>query len=356
MVSGDLKQYVSDVVHGEALYKSVTSTIKLGGLEVSKAYIPIDLLLPGSLPISKAILELAVRSRRERFTWRLKVNGVPVTREFKPNSTASTEHYLFSKLVYDITPIMQAREGRRRHRCNLLVRYEGSDELYIDHIGLLVYIDSEDARSHVSLVSGALALEPGENFAYMHKHPTGLSIPGALRLFFYSPSTYAGLRVRFNERFEEVFTSIHGSSEESLEVDEIGGENRVEIKHLEAEELYKPREILVSSLLLQQIMYREPKLVVKESLIPEKMSSGDRIKLVIANEGKAKPDKALLSIIHLGTTIYRKELPLLEPGEETVVEAPVKLPKGEHPLVVRLIWRKLSRTNFIDTKTRVTIV
>jgi len=349
MVSGDLKQYVFEKFDGEAIYKSILPSIRLGGLEVSKAFIPIDLVLPSEIEISKALLELAIKSQRERFTWRLKVNGVPVTREFKPNSIAETKNYLFSKLVYDVTPIMQARK-RRRHRCNILVKYEGSEYLTIEHVGLLLYIPSEDAKSHISLLSGALALEPGEVYRSILKHPTGLNTVGQLRVALFSPSTQAEINIRFNGKFETSISSIVGGEEAMLEVSNVNEVNTIEIDHVDTGATYYPKELLVSSLYLQQSIYREPKLSIKEIIIPENLESGDKIRLVITNEGESIPDKSILTIIHLGTTIYREDLPNLEPGEETIVEPEIKLPKGEHPLVIRLIWKKLSRTTFTDKK------
>ncbi len=349
MVSGDLKQYVFEKFDGEVIYKSILPSIKLGGLETSKAFIPIDLVLPGEIEISKALLELAIKSRRERFTWRLKVNGVPVTREFKPNSIAEAKDYLFSKLVYDITPIMQARK-KRRHRCNIVVRYEGSEYLSIEHVGLLLYIPSEDAKSYISLLSGALALEPGEVYRSILKHPTGIDTTGKLRVTLFSPSTQAEIGIRFNGKLETSLSSIVGGEEAVLEVSDINEVNTIDINHVDTGATYYPKELLISSLYLQQSIYREPKLTIKEIIISDKLESGDKIRLVISNDGESVPDKSILTIIHLGSTIYREELPNLEPGEETVVEPKIKLPRGEYPLIIRLIWKKLSRTTFTDKK------
>lgn len=349
MVSGDLKQYVFERFDGEAIYKSILPSIRLGGLEASKAFIPIDLVLPSEIEISKALLELAIRSQREKFTWRLKVNGVPVTREFKPNSIAEIKNYLFSKIVYDVTPIMKAKK-KRRNRCNIVVKYEGSDHLIIEHIGLLLYISSEDAKSHISLLSGALALEPGETYRSLLKHPVGLNTIGTLRITLFLPSTQAETNIRFNGRFKTTISSIVGGEEAVLEISDVNEVNTVEIEHVETDATYYPKELLISSLYLQQSIYREPKLAIKEIILPENLSSDNKIKMVISNEGEAIPDKSILTIIHFGTTIYREELPNLEPGEETVVETPIKLPKGRHPLIIRLIWKKLSRTTFTDKK------
>ncbi len=355
MVSGDLKQYVFERFDGEVIYKSILPGVRLGGLEVSKAFIPIDLVLPGEIEVSKALLELAIKSQRERFTWRLKVNGVPVTREFKPNSVAETRDYIFSKLVYDITPIMQARRGRR-HRCNIVVKYEGSEHLIVEHVGLLVYIPSEDARSHVSLLSGALALDPGEKYRLTLRHPPGLDAYGRLHVTLFSPSTQAEIGIRFNGVFETTLSSIVGGEEAVLEISGVGGENTVEIDHVDTGSAYYPKELLVSSLYLQQSLYREPRLSIKDLAVPDKLESGGRIRITVVNEGDSVPDKALLTIIHLGTIIYREELPKLKPGEETIVEPTIKLPKGEHPVVLRLIWKKLTRTTFTDKKIVLNIV
>lgn len=356
MVKGDMKQYILDTISGDVVYISRTPNIKIGGLSSSKAFIPLELRIPEGVKIGKSVLEIALKVPRENITWRLKLNGVPITREFKPNDIVELKNFYFAKLVYDVTPIIKSMEDKRRNRCSVLVKYEGSEELFVSHVALLTAFETEDARSSVSMVSGALALEPGEtaNISIRHKPNTGLS--GELKTVFISPSTQARISIGFNGEHLYLVEGIVGGDELTLKVNNVSEVNNVEIKHLDTPTLYYPKELLLSTILLLQTHIKTPKLEVKDIILPEKMSRGDKIKAVIVNNGESKPDKALVTLIHLGTTVYQEKLPALNPGEETVIEIPVNIPRGEYSLILRIIWRKLTKTYFVDKRINVSVL
>ncbi len=356
MVVGELKQYLYDVINGDMIYISRIPGIRLGGLESSKTYVPIDFYLPEGVELVKSILELGLHVPRERLIWRLKLNGVPITREFKPNSIASLKTGLYTKLVYDVTPILASREKRKRVRCGLLVKYEGSEEIRISHIGLLVAYSTDDAKTCVSMLSGAFSLEPGEKSSFILKHPTELDVDGEFRAILFSPSTQARVSILFNGEHVSSIEGVVGGDEVTSRVAGIRSENSVEVHHLESKTLYYPKELVLSTMLLTQSLIKQPKLVIKDVIVPERISSGDRVKAVIVNSGDSKPDKALVSILNLGTTVVQKNIPRLEPGEETIIDIPIDMPKGSYNLVFRVIWKKLSHTSFQDKRISITIV
>ncbi len=356
MAVGVLKQYLYETIDGDTVYITRIPDIRLGGLESSKAYIPIDFYLPEGVELIKSILELGLYVPRERLVWRLKLNGVPITREFKTDTIASLRDRYYGKLVYDVTPILAAREKRRRIRCGLLIKYDGSEEIRLSHIGLLIAYSTSDAKSCISMLSGAYILDPGERQVFQLKHPTGLDVDGELRTILFTPSKQARISISFNGVQLSTIEGVVGGEEIASRVSNISGLNSVEVYHLESETRYYPKELVLSTIALIQKLVKEPELVVKEILVPEKIERGGKIKAVIVNNGESKPDKALVSILSLGTTITQKNIPKLEPGEETIVEIPIDLPKGSYNLVFRVIWKKLSHTSFRDKKISITIV
>ena len=348
MSKGDMKQYLYSRFNGDIVYASSTPAVVLGGLKSSRVTIPLELSRIENATLKQALLEIGVKAPQERFLWRLKLNGVPVAREFKPSIVAELKNMYFSKVVYDVTPLFDA--FRRRSRCNVTFKYESSSTITIEHVALLILYKSSDAVSHISFLSGALSIEPGESIEVFIKHPTGLNIPGLLKTVMIMPSTQAKALLKMNNHEPKIVGGIVGGEEAVLKLDKIEEMNTLLINHVESETRYFPKELLVSSVLLSQITYKEPRLVVEDIIVPNRISRGEKIKIIISNKGDAKPDKSLITLMHLGSSIYRKELPPLDPGEETIIEIPIKLPRGRYNLVARIIWRKLSRTVFTDTR------
>lgn len=356
MVKGDMKQYVKESFKGDMIYVSTTPNTSLGGLSLTRTTIPLDLSPVVDASISKGLLEIAVRAPHEKFMWRLKVNGIPVAREFKPQVLAHLKSSVFAKLVYDITPILKTPESMRKNRINVTIKYEGSDHIFVEHIGALVGYDSSDAETRISMLSGALALDPGEDALLSIEHPEELSVPALFKTVLISPSPQANILLKFNNDKNYIIKGIVGGEEISFNVLCRSGKNTIYIKHGEPVTQYYPKELLVSSIVLLQTKYVEPKLEITDLKIPEKISSGEKIRLRITNKGEAKPGRALLTVIYRGQAILQVKLPLLEPGSETEVEIPINLPRGEHTVNFRLVWRKLSKIVFKDNVVNVHVI
>ncbi len=355
MVVGELKQYVCETIKGDTIYVSSMPNFTLGGLIKSKTTIPLDFTPIINADLSKALLEIGVTAPREKFLWRLKVNGVPIAREFKPQVVARLKNRIFAKVVYDISPVLKSPGNSRKNRVNVTIKYEGSDRIVIEHIGLLAFYSCDDALGNVSLLSGALALEPGEVAKVNLKHPQGLSVSGTLRTMLILPNPKARTTISFNNNHTAKIEGVIGGDEVLLHVDNITEDNVVEIRHEEPVTQYYPKELLVSSILLSQTQYNEPKLEIVDIKYPEKLGRGDKIKVTIANKGVSKPDKAVLTLMVRGQTVFQEKIELLEPGQQTTVEVPVNLPKGEHQLVFRTIWRKLAKTSFNEKRINVNV-
>lgn len=355
MVVGELKQYICEKIKGDIVYVSAMPHASLGSLISTKTTVPLDFAPITNAELSKALLELAVVTQRERFMWRLKVNGIPITREFKPQIVAVLRNRLFTKLVYDVSPILKSSEDIKRNRVNVTIKYEGSDRIIIEHVGLLTFYTCEDAEGSISLLSGALALDPGEEARCILKHPHVLSVPGMLRAMMILPNPKARTIITFNDARKTVVEGIVGGDEIVLNVNSIMESNVVSIKHDEAQTQYFPKELLVSSILLSQVQYNEPRLEVVDVTYPEVLKSGDKIKIVVANNGSSKPDRAVIIALVRGQMMFQEKIPLLEPGETTIVEIPVNLPRGEHQIVIRTIWKKISRTCFKEERINVKV-
>ncbi len=340
-MDGELKHYLVDRYSGEAVYVYSVPDIVFGrGGRGPRVTVPLDLPRPPSAVLEKALLEVGVVSPLEHFSWRLKLNGIPVAREYRPQGSARLRNGFFHKTVYDVTALLNTEESRRKHRVNVTMRYDAGEELVVRHLGLLVFYRSEEARSTVSLLSGAVSLEPGEKTSIIARYPGG---PGTVSAIMFSPSPLASITIGVNNGVERNITGVVGGFEARLELLELGEENTVRIEHGEVEIPYHPRELLVSNILIRHVVYRAPRLEAAEASLED-----DVITLRIVNRGEARPDKALLTIIQTGMAIYRQELPLLEPGEERRLMVKPRGLQRDKEVIVRVIWKKLTRTEFND--------
>lgn len=345
-----MKQYVAEEYRGDIIYKSLLPKVKLSAMTLNTHLATVDVPLKELLEVERAFLEVGIRSLRERFLWRLKLDGVPVSREFKPNSSINLRGMYYSRAVYDVTPIL--RRCKRADRLGIMVKYVDSDHIYLEHLGLLLFAPSQDVSSYISFLSGAIGFEPSSECE------VNLSYPGnsarELHLITYMPGPYSRLHIIFNDEDVGVIGGHSGTEEHVLKVSNIRRENKLKLIYASAPMTTLMNEAVLFTVLMKHALFKEPKLVLKEVIEPQVI--GERkMRLVIANEGLSKPDAALLTLIYLGTPIHRADVPELKPGEEALVEVPLNLNKGTYQLVVRLVWRKATKTSFNEERITISL-
>ncbi len=339
-----MKHYVTEEYRGDVVYKSLLPRVKLSAMTSNMHWATIDVPLK-ELQVERALLEVGVRSLREKFLWRLKLGGVSISREFKPNSSINIKGMYYSRAVYDVTPIL--RRCRSADSIGIMIKYIDSDHIYLEHLGLLLFISSQDVSSYVSFLSGTIGFEP------YSEYEVSLNYPGnsarELHLVTYMPNPHSRLHVTLNDEDVGVISGYSGTEEHVLKVSKVRRENRLKLAYASASTAASINDAVLFTVLMKNTLCREPRLVLMEVIEPQAI--GERkMRLVIANEGFSKPDAALLTLIYLGTPIYRAEVPELKPGEEALLEVPLNLNKGAHQLVVRLVWRKATKTSFNEER------
>ncbi len=353
MADGRLLVFTDKEYRGDVYYVNVYPGVSVGGFMPSRKTIPISFHHPLKKKLEQALLEIGVIVPDTNVKWRVKVNGISITKEFKPHSTCKAGNKLFAKLVYDITSIMKTPESIRKRRVNVTFKTEGGREgILIEHLGILAFYPTEEAVSDIYYLSGALSLEPGEKAELSFRYRKEKALIDAS---IYMPSPEAVGKLLIND-YEVPISGIHGMDEVSAKIMGLGENNKLTIIHEETGETYYPKQMRVSSIILIDKVYREPRIVVEEVSVPDKLESGGRIKVKISNKGESKPDSLLVVLMNLGNVVHREILKPLEPGGSEELELPVKLPSGEYEIVVRIIWSKLSRNWFDDKRVRIIVV
>lgn len=329
------KRFKGDFYHTSRILNTV-----FNGFTVGRETIPIHLPKLVENDVSTVLLEIGVVSQSSRIDWKLRVNGFNVTKEFKPLVSTKIGGLVFTKHVYDVTSIVTSSESRGRRYINVTVRREGGEPFILKHIDLGVVYVSEDADSKITYYSGGLMIEPGGRFSFK---TIGLE-NHTLCSTFVVPSGSASILVKAGGWVEKIdgLTDVKNYST-TMTSDE------VEFEHV-VQEGSPQKPVIVSNLLMYKVALSKPKLVV-ESVRYE----NGFLLVKVKNIGEAKPDQAIVSVISHGSTIHVGNIPLLSFNDEHEVSIPVKLPPGERELCVRVIWRKISKTDISDYKLKVSL-
>lgn len=336
MPIGALQVYSRGVIDGEVVYETAPLAVRLGGL--SNPTTQSVILTPPVLGKPKLVLlELTVKHASPIISrWRLWLNGVAITREFKPNYSIKLKDTYYSKCVFDVTPIFDWK--RKQH--HITIRYEGSDVLLVEHVGMIVAYEAVKSKTSYAFASGLLALSPGESTAIrLDLEPIDEANRARVETVLLIPSRLARVKVEsFN--VSKTINGVVGVEEIEFDIP-IKPTKIMEtvITHYPADQPYYPGHVLVTGLLITRGWYAEPKIVVK----PKRYNN--TIELTVRNEGTAKPEKLVIVAVQAGSILVRKLIEPPEPGEEKTEK--LKLPVG---VLVRVVWTYRGRTKYVDLR------
>ncbi|ADI31493.1 CARDB domain-containing protein [Staphylothermus hellenicus] len=353
MVEGKLLKFVEKKFSGDIIYTSAIPNTRIGGLIPSRQTIPLSLVHPKNAELEYALLDIGVLVPSQHINWRVKLNGISVTKEFKPHIMSPAGNLYFAKLVYDVTSIIKTPEGLRRRRANITFKLEGGDHIIIEQLAILALYSSSEAESTLTYYSGALSLKPGESSSLKINYGGG---NGKLRTTIYMPSTIAKGEILLNNNSLLNIENVQGMDEHIMELKSIPRQNIITFKHLETNTTYFPKEMRISNILLYNTEYVKPELSMEETNIPEIIHKEQELEITVSNKGESTPDKAMIVVMSLGNVVARRKIKKLDPGEKTTEKIKIKLQPGEYELVFRIIWGKLSKTWYKDIRYRVKVV
>jgi len=352
LVEGCLLKFIDKRFKGDIFHTTVYPGVSIGGLMPSRETIPIKWDPLPNLELNRAFLEIGVISPRESIDWKVKVNGMNLTREFKPMVSTRLGDKIYSKHVFDITSILKIPENRFRNRINVTFKREGGSVISIEHIGLIALFETDEAETNIKYYSGSISLDIGENTIletnYDHNQAYYTSS-------IYVPSRIAKLKIKLGGGKEIFVTGVQGMHEEYDVVTTSKIIDSIEYEHVESSEKYAPKEIVISNLLLYHTIHANPDIHIDEIDVPETSKGELNISMKLSNRGESKPDKLLISIMDRVEVIRVVQIEPLKPGEERTINLKLNLQPGEHNLVFRVIWRKLSRTMFKEERRKVIV-
>ncbi len=341
MPLGSLELYSSRMLRGDLVYDYITPLTRLGGLSnpIHTSY-KLEASTESGARLVEAYLEVAITSPEPYLRyWRLWLDGVAITREFKPLTSVRAGNHVFSKIVFNVTPILNP--SKREHV--VAISYEGGREIIIDHVGLLVIYEADECKEKsYAYLSGALLLDPGDYYTV----PLSIPLPSSgelnIRVYGVMPARQARLTISVNG---EALTSYGGymGGVEVVAHRELKPTDKlvVELRHEKPAIQYYPRYIKVSSLLVEVGPRREPVIDVEAS--PE----ADGIRVSVRNNGTATAENVILLSVSKGMVLDRKFVGELRPGAAVVEKL-----KGVDASLVRVVWRYKGKTMFKDYRVK----
>jgi hypothetical protein len=309
--------------------------------ESSKLSYTLDIPRPLGVVAEHAVLELLVESRERLIDWKIRVNGVSVSKEFKPVVSVKVGEIYLHKLIYDVKSVLNTPESMNKARVHMTVRHEGGGSIILRAVGFIVAYSHFDAYTSMKYYTGLLLVGEGERYSLSD---VCVDRDSLVDLVAFSP---APVPIVLSNGFNQRRILVKGLANIQLDNSYCG---YLEINH-EGSDSGGGNPFLVLGVLSKKFSVRKPSLKLA-SITPMVSGNEVNISLRITNEGDAIPDEAMLVVLDKGFVRGVKKIKPPSPGE--VVEESIKIPLNLMPegVTLRLVWKKLARTQFEDTSVK----
>lgn len=302
----------------------------------TKLVVPINLFNRRCRKVKYAVLELLVESRRAVPEWKLKLDNVNITRQFKPTHflvAGEGERGLY-KFVYDVTSILNAHEILSKEWINVLVKYEGGEPFTVRYLLMDAIYEDQDAYVSYRHSTGLLLLEGGERYSFPLEEFSSRAVDS--RLIIYAPKQ---AEVKISTDRHNLVTRLPQGGVEDYTLTFNEGAKFIEVELGATKHSYA----ILSSITAYRCLMREPKL---ELCSVDYAFSGNKLvlKLKICNKGESSPDKLIVSVLRKGNVLRSLHVPQANVPPGGFVEHVVDLPSDRlDEINVRLIWLKSTR-------------
>lgn len=298
---------------------SATSKVRLSSLPVVKAYLVVTVSRNANFTIS------------DIFKWKIALNEVIISREFKPHiDTVIDGKVAQSLFVYDVSMALSPET-------NLRIGYEGRDRLKLEAATLIILYGYEASDTYLECVGKAAQL-------------------GCLSLTLGTPSIndvrnanlYSGIIAERANKLMIGFSS--NGAQGSIEGRLSPGFNLLEIvlPHVCRSVEYRggseggaPSRHVFTCAVVTNL--KLPEINVRKAGIAD-----DVLNIELSNVGEGSAEHMEVLVLRCGQPLQRVQVGTLKPGE--VKELVARIPGIPKPgiYVVRVMWRKACRTFYKD--------
>ncbi len=327
MPEGELLRYLNDVeVHGMPYYYVIPSAAVLGGHGNPRSE-EFTFFIDRSVEPSLLTVVASSRTFSGNILWKVSLNNVTLTREFKPQTLVELEEGYYAVHVFDVSNITKSFTGKYV----LKVSCESSSPVRISAAFIVGSMSYEGMKGYLTVDLGVLAIKPGESASI--SLPSGFKGKKDLLLVVYdSPSRLASMGIDVDGVKEGISEKV---GVDELLIDKECGECRVKLLHKESPITYFPKSFKVYGVARYRAEYLGPKVELVRSEV-----NGSVIKCVVKNVGDVVADKVMIVGMGMGEVLFREYLSKLEPGSEYVFSKELGSDRVR-PVVIRLIYHNL---------------
>jgi len=350
-----LKVYSVGKHHGDVQYESIPVGIELprdtGGRQLINVGIKRHRVRGAA--VNKVLLAVKVSSNEplsNGVRWKISLNGVVISRLYKPFEEAKIGGRWMGYQVYDATPVVASRLRNRIQKIGIV--YPGGYDVTVENIDVLVNIgtNSVDAHGYHEFRTGIHILEPGETLVFNPISPPRDEGNGEIvslqRLLLFIPNRQARFTISSGD-IHRVVTGRSGLVDVTLEGTSVFEEPC--LVSYEAPPGVYPREGAVLSHFRTWQYYRGPRILVEKITCECKEKS--EISISLRNSGSQPPESMQVILFNAGVLVKRVGLKPLKPSEAREVRLEgVRVVDEKAPLLVRVLWNWLSRYDYTETE------
>ncbi len=358
MAKGVLAEVDSSSGRGLLVRGSYTGRMLVGvGLNASKrGVVNLATEVEGPYKAEKALLELGMTlPRGVRLPLRMKIilDGLTVSREFKPQFLGEGDDSIYAKAIYDVKPLVASKlASRPRHR--LVVIYDSSKIVGLDEASLVAVYDVEGAWYSYTLRSGVMSVKPGEEVIVSAKLPESRMKVKGLYVNLVVPSRFSDIEVRAGNSVK-IVSGVQGPVLVEGSFASPGDAVRVSINYRGLAGSAAQTTAYITGVMVVESQVPRASLRIT-SVEAENEGGGLLVKARVANTGARTPDKVMLLVTALGIPLARVPVDTVEPGAEVSVETKVdlsKLPAPTDRVSVRVVWVNYGRPFFDEAEVKI---
>ncbi|WP_440059168.1 hypothetical protein ACSU1N_05110 [Thermogladius sp. 4427co] len=334
MPQGVLSEIYNGKLNADLYYTFVNWEKQVSAGESVKIGYTLDTPKPVGVKAEYGVLELLVETESKWIDWKVKINGLNIAREFKPAVSLRSNNRFIHKLIYDIKSVLNTPESLSKPRIHMTVRLEGGGNVYFKAAGFIGAYADNDAVTRLKYYSGLVLLGQGEPYTL----PKTDNLLGNMELALYSTRP---VKIRIQCKDSERAELIQGVS--LVKVD--GG--LCDQPTVLYESSIGQANVLILGYLVNNTIIKMPRLSLANYAL-EDHAGTIRLLLDIVNVGEAKPDEVIIVLLNRGLVKTVKKTKPLSPGERIEESLIVPREGSVESLTIRLVWKKLARTDFED--------
>ncbi|HIP57212.1 MAG TPA: hypothetical protein EYH02_03980 [Ignisphaera aggregans] len=303
-----------DAVIGGIRGKSLTSRTVLPQYPIKKAYLLLALSL--TVPFNPM------------YKWKIVLDEVVLTREYKPMIETEVENSIKSLFVYDVTSAIKGFEPI------LKIVYDGRNPIRVDIAGLLTL--HEYPRFHTYLEGYARIESLVKQPSFSYGVPSNFTPNEGRVLLAVTAVKRDTVRV-LDKNTNSVFNYTLSPGINLIEMNLGNPATRtIEISAESTSSVH-----LFSILAYSHALY--PQIKVEKLYV-----DGNALHLVLKNIAEEPSDDTMIILLRLGSVITQHRIGAVKGGETIELSIPIG---GRHiPSIVRVVWRKATRTFVNDIK------